>query len=172
MPFDPENPSYGGQPGGEKGVLQATYFNAASLAKEIEEIGFRGIQTLDLYGLAGYPGREKIEIEGNGIILAPEFVSSIPELQSYNVGLNFGVSFNGFGTDDGDDWINFTTLPAGVPPFATPQLCEIRNVIFHRIWIRNNTTVAVAESKFLRLYVIQDVSFIEQVNKLLRNVQG
>jgi hypothetical protein len=164
------NESYGGKPGFEKGTLQASYYNTAGLSKEIEEIGYRGIQVLDIWALTAYGtagDRRRFEVEGNGIIIPPAFdIQTAATLHDYNVGLRFGVSFNGEGTDQSDDWIDFNTT--ATPNF--PYMSEIRNVLFHRLWFRNNTDTPLADDMSIRVYIIQDVSFIEQVNKLLKNI--
>lgn len=147
-------------------IGQATYLNAGLLAKGLKESGFDGLTVLDIDGLgtAGQAGdRESFDITGTQVIVPAPFTG---DWDHYNVGTEFGISFNSQGADE-DEWIDFDTN-------ATPNsnyLQAFKDLLFYKITVRNNAEAIVPPAvSRIRLYVIQNPFFIVQLNKLLKDI--
>lgn len=148
-----------------KDTLAATYYNAKQLADALEEIGYRGIQTLDIWDLAaqGTAGdRETFHIEGNTIIVAPR--AKIIALGDWNNAMNFGISFNSEGQDE-DDWIEFSSTMS--PNYI--WFWKLEHLMFYKFTVRSGD-VADWVNKRARIYILQDPAFVVQLNKLLKDI--
>ena len=147
-------------------IGQATYLNAGLLAKGLKESGYSGLTVLDIDGLGGAglaDDRRSFDITGTQIIVPPPFTGDWP---NYNVGTEFGISFNSEGADD-DEWIDFDTNVTN----NSNYLQSFKDLLFYKIVVRNNMEAIIppAISK-IRLYVIQNPFFIVQLNKLLKDI--
>lgn len=147
-------------------ILEYTYYNAEKISAALESIGYRGIQALDVSGLqaAGNPGdRETHHIEGNRIIYPKPPVNYY--YPSFN-GVACEISFNSEG-EDSDDWIYLE----GTWTADRPSLQEFGDFPFYKFTIRNPRNVIwVYPTNFVRLYIIQDPTFMVQLNKLVKDI--
>ncbi len=148
-----------------KGILPYSYFNARVLAKALEEIGYRPFQVVDIWGLMGAHtagDRQTFNIEGNSIII-PQQPASL-QWGNYNQNLHFEISFNSEGQDE-DDWISFITTPNPNLPFMT----KVEHLVFYKFTVRNTQDIAISGTNHVRVYVLQDPTFIVQLNKLVKD---
>lgn len=145
------------------GTYEQTYKNFRDLCADLEAAGIPGFQVLDCEGLAARTlagDRRRTNIEGSRIIIPMNWNYYGP---TYNTDtMRFGINLNGEG-EDTEDWFQFDLAQARYQNIVL----EIREVVFHRLTIRNLTGVTAG---LIRLYVFQDPFFINQVNQRLKDI--
>lgn len=144
------------------GTFEGTYKNLEALVKRLEALGNLGFQILKIEGLAGRTlsgDRVTFHIEGTKFICPMNFNNGY---ETYNADCSFGVSPNSEGQDT-DEWFDFNTALAA--NFLINK--NVKNIIFHKLTIRN---YLVGASPMIKLWVFQDPFFINQVNRMLRDM--
>lgn len=147
-----------------KGTFEKTYINFAGLVKDLEAAGIPGYQILDVEGLAAKGAaddRRIYYVSGNRIVIPP--IWDIVGEKPYNLAtLRFGINLNQEGSDD-DYWFNYNMGAAYINEYDL----EIEKVIFHKLTVRN---YADSEAGLIRLLIYQDPFWIQQINKLLKDM--
>lgn len=148
-------------------TTQATYQSAKDMAITLKDLGYPGISMLDVFlePLGDDGDKETFFIQGNGIIVPQPFADVSGRLQNYNITKQFGINFNGDGSDS-EDWISFNTTPVG----NVIPLRKITDVFFFKFTVRSERDVTEDPIVPIRLYIIQNPFWMNQINLLLKDI--